>query len=178
MVTILYCFCKFYDSIQIIEKFKSWKFTELNLLFNSTFLLEINELNWSNQFLTILKLNYLNCFSHIQILNSINQIVKLQSIIWIDCNSNTEWNILYCAMIYVKKNKREKCYIISLGPEFRTVLIHPSFSELSIFNNFCNCINICVYVCVSVLISIVFVNMFVFNVNDLVKSCNALDCSK
>jgi hypothetical protein len=32
MSTILYGFCKFYNSIQIVEKFKSWKFTELKML--------------------------------------------------------------------------------------------------------------------------------------------------
>jgi hypothetical protein len=42
MSTLLYCFCKFYYSIQLDEKFKSWKFTKLKMLYNSTSFLDIN----------------------------------------------------------------------------------------------------------------------------------------
>ncbi len=38
MATIFYCFCMNYNSIWKIEKFKSQKFTELKMLFNSTFI--------------------------------------------------------------------------------------------------------------------------------------------
>ncbi len=52
-----------------------------------------------------------------------------------------------------------------------TVLVNPSFKELGIFNNFCICVNI--GVCV------LFVNMLVFNVNELVSSSNVLySCNK
>jgi hypothetical protein len=58
------------------------------------------------------------------------------------------------------------CYI-SLGPK----MFNPSFNELSIFNN------ICVYTYVF-LITLMLVNMFVFNVNMFVNSCNVLHICK
>ncbi len=50
MATILYCFCKFYNSSWIIEKFKSWKFTKLRMLSTFFFLKSINR--------TINQINY------------------------------------------------------------------------------------------------------------------------
>jgi hypothetical protein len=46
-----------------------------------------------------------------------------------------------------------------------TVLIDPSFNEFGILNKFCICVN----VCEGVLINFKFVNMFVFNTNELVN---------
>ncbi len=44
MATISYCFCKNHNPIWKIEKFKSWKFTKLNMLFSSEEILVIKYL--------------------------------------------------------------------------------------------------------------------------------------
>jgi hypothetical protein len=90
MASILYCFCKFYNSILIIEKFKSGKFTKLKMLLNSIFFLKSN-----NQIDQINFRQFWNSIYHIvlvifEYLLSMNRIATLQSIIRIDCNPNTE----------------------------------------------------------------------------------------
>ncbi len=56
MATISYCFCKNCNPIWKIEKFKSWKFTTLKKLFNSTFFscnqISVNSLNHFHNFIT------------------------------------------------------------------------------------------------------------------------------
>ncbi len=47
---------------------------------------------------------------------------------------------------------------------------NPSFNDLCIFNNFCDCANLCTFV----LILVMLVNMFVFDIIKLVNICNVL----
>ncbi len=104
MATILYCFYKFYNSIQIIEKFSNhgilpnWKCYSIQLLFlESIYLIDqISLWQFGNSIIqsALAIFKYLLSINWIAKLQSINQIAKLHSIIWIDCKSNTE-NILY-----------------------------------------------------------------------------------
>jgi hypothetical protein len=86
---IVNCFCTFYNSIRIIEKFKSWKFTKFSShsiqLFWSQLTNLIKSIIWQfkNSIIQIALVIF-------QCLLSIHQIAKLQSIIWIDWNGNTE----------------------------------------------------------------------------------------